>query len=110
MFRLGNYIVLDKLYQYLPEARTAKAHLDHILDLCGEPATGIAANIHLDHIVDLCGEPATGISAKAHLDHILDLCGVLNKDIELLEQLNLILILFLIFAEYQLQVKDCLSS
>ena len=54
MFRLGNYIVLDKLYQYLPEARTAKAHLDHILDLCGEPATGIAANIHLDHIVDLC--------------------------------------------------------
>ena len=43
MFRLGNYVVLDKLYQYLPEARTAKAHLDHILDLCGEPATGIAA-------------------------------------------------------------------
>ncbi|XP_023341623.1 paladin isoform X2 [Eurytemora carolleeae] len=38
--RLGNYVVLDKLYQYLPEARTAKAHLDHILDLCGEPATG----------------------------------------------------------------------
>jgi hypothetical protein len=27
LFRLGNYQVLEKLYQYLPEARAAKAHL-----------------------------------------------------------------------------------
>jgi len=38
--RLGNYQILDRLYQYLPEARAAKAHLDHIIDLCGEPSTG----------------------------------------------------------------------
>ena len=60
IFRLGNYVVLDKLYQYLPEARAAKAHLDHILDLCGEPTTGIAAKAHLGHIFVLCGEPASG--------------------------------------------------
>ena len=56
IFRLGNYVVLDKLYQYLPEARAAKAHLDHILDLCGEPTTGIAAKAYLDHILDIYGE------------------------------------------------------
>jgi len=38
--RLGNYSVLERLYQYIPEAKAAKAHLDHVIDLCGEPATG----------------------------------------------------------------------
>jgi len=38
--RLGNYKVLDRLYQYLPEAREAKAHLDAVIDLCGVPASG----------------------------------------------------------------------
>lgn len=38
--RLGNYSVLDRLYKYHPEAKAAKAHLDHIIDLCGEPASG----------------------------------------------------------------------
>jgi len=38
--RLGNYKVLEPLYQYLPEARQGKSHLDHFLDLCGEPASG----------------------------------------------------------------------
>jgi len=38
--RLGNYSVLETLYKYLPEAAAAKAHLDHIIDLCGEPSSG----------------------------------------------------------------------
>jgi len=38
--RLGNYSVLDTLYKYLPEAKDAKAHLDHVIDLCGEPSSG----------------------------------------------------------------------
>jgi len=38
--RLGNYSIFERLYKYLPEAREAKAHLDHIVDLCGEPGTG----------------------------------------------------------------------
>lgn len=38
--RMGNYKVLDTLYKYLPEAEQAKAHLDHVIDLCGVPASG----------------------------------------------------------------------
>jgi len=38
--RFGQYKVVDALYNYIPEARAAKAHLDHILDLCGPPSTG----------------------------------------------------------------------
>lgn len=38
--RLGNYQALERLYKYLPEARAAKAHLDHVIDLCGEPSSG----------------------------------------------------------------------
>merc|ERR1711973_903597 len=38
--RFGNFEVLDKLYQYLPEAKEGKAHLDHIIDLCGTPKEG----------------------------------------------------------------------
>lgn len=33
--KFGNYEVLDKLYKYLPEALQGKAHLDKIIDLCG---------------------------------------------------------------------------
>ena len=33
--KYGNYEVMDKLYQYLPEALQGKAHLDRIIDLCG---------------------------------------------------------------------------
>jgi len=38
--RLGNYGVLEKIYKYIPEARQGKAHLDHIINLCGTPACG----------------------------------------------------------------------
>jgi len=38
--RLGNYSIFERLYQYLPEAKDAKAHLDDVVDLCGEPSTG----------------------------------------------------------------------
>ena len=33
--RLGNYQVLERLYQYLPEARAAKAHLGRQLTYRG---------------------------------------------------------------------------
>jgi len=38
--RLGNFKILERLYQYIPEAKQAKAHLDHVIDLCGVPASG----------------------------------------------------------------------
>jgi len=38
--RLGIFKVINALYDYIPEARAAKAHLDHIIDLCGEPKQG----------------------------------------------------------------------
>ena len=38
--RRGQYSVIAKLFECVPEAREAKAHLDKIIDLCGEPATG----------------------------------------------------------------------
>jgi len=38
--RFGNFKVLEALYKYLPEAEQAKAHLDHVIDLCGVPANG----------------------------------------------------------------------
>jgi len=38
--RLGNYQVLDQLYRYIPEAKQGKAHLDHVIDLCGTPKEG----------------------------------------------------------------------
>ena len=40
MSRFGNYQVIEKLYKYIPEARQGKAHLDHIIDLCGTPKEG----------------------------------------------------------------------
>eukprot|EP00088_Acartia_fossae_P005431 TRINITY_DN12404_c0_g1_i1.p1 TRINITY_DN12404_c0_g1~~TRINITY_DN12404_c0_g1_i1.p1 ORF type:complete len:439 (-),score=124.22 TRINITY_DN12404_c0_g1_i1:160-1476(-) len=38
--RLGNYSVFESLYKYIPEAKAGKSHLDHFLDLCGDPASG----------------------------------------------------------------------
>merc|ERR1712088_1106504 len=38
--RRGQFSVIAKLFDCVPEAREAKAHLDKIIDLCGEPATG----------------------------------------------------------------------
>jgi len=38
--KFGNYKMMEALYNYIPEARAAKAHLDHVIDLCGPPATG----------------------------------------------------------------------
>ena len=28
------------MYKYIPEARQGKAHVDHIIDLCGTPKEG----------------------------------------------------------------------
>ena len=38
--RFGNFEVIEKLYQYIPEAVEGKAHVDHIIDLCGTPKEG----------------------------------------------------------------------
>jgi len=38
--KFGNYEVMEKLYKYIPEARQGKAHVDHIIDLCGTPKEG----------------------------------------------------------------------
>jgi hypothetical protein len=64
-FRLGNYVALERLYQYLPEARAAKAHLGKRIKYLSETvsSSGQFSNsmIHKsDHVIDLCGEPVTG--------------------------------------------------
>jgi len=38
--RLGNYKIIEQIYKYIPEAREGKAHLDHVIDLCGTPKEG----------------------------------------------------------------------
>jgi len=38
--KFGNYEVLERMYKYIPEARQGKAHVDHIIDLCGTPKEG----------------------------------------------------------------------
>merc|ERR1712071_112638 len=38
--RLGNYKLMEQIYKYIPEARQGKAHLDHVIDLCGTPKEG----------------------------------------------------------------------
>jgi len=38
--RLGNYEVMEQIYKYIPEARQGKAHLDHVIDMCGTPKEG----------------------------------------------------------------------
>merc|ERR1712150_375879 len=38
--RRGQFSVIFKIFQYLPEAKEAKAHLDYVIDLCGEPPRG----------------------------------------------------------------------
>jgi len=38
--RFGNFEVLEKLYKYIPAAKQGKAHLDHVIDLCGTPKEG----------------------------------------------------------------------
>ncbi len=54
--RLGRFQVCNNLYKYIPEAKEAKAHLDHIMDLCGTPPKGMPVLI-------ICGcENYLGIS------------------------------------------------
>ena len=36
----GQFSVVFKIFEYLPEAKEAKAHLDYVIDLCGEPPKG----------------------------------------------------------------------
>ena len=36
----GQFEMFEGIYKYIPEAREAKAHIDHIIDLCGEPPKG----------------------------------------------------------------------
>lgn len=36
----GLFEVVENLFMYIPEAKEAKAHLDHIIDLCGAPPEG----------------------------------------------------------------------
>jgi len=38
--KFGNFEILEKIYKYIPEAVAGKAHLDHIIDLCGTPKEG----------------------------------------------------------------------
>ena len=46
--RRGQFSVVFKIFEYLPEAKEAKAHLDYVIDLCGEPPKGeIIYNIGL---------------------------------------------------------------
>ena len=50
----GQFSVIFKIFEYLPEAKEAKAHLDYVIDLCGEPPKGeIICNIGLGsrHII-----------------------------------------------------------
>merc|ERR1719193_2982867 len=42
--KFGNFQVLERMYKYIPEAKEGKAHLDHVIDLCGtlkEGGTGL---------------------------------------------------------------------
>ena len=32
--------MVSKIFEYIPEAKEGKAHLDHVIDLCGEPPRG----------------------------------------------------------------------
>ena len=41
----GQFSVIFKLFDYLPEAKEAKAHLDHIINLCGTPPLGWFYNL-----------------------------------------------------------------
>jgi len=36
----GQYQVIDNISKYIPGVAEAKAHIDHIIDLCGEPPAG----------------------------------------------------------------------
>merc|ERR1712025_28138 len=38
--KFGNFEILEKIYKYIPEALAGKAHLDHVIDLCGTPKEG----------------------------------------------------------------------
>jgi len=38
--RRGQFSVVSKIFEYIPEAKEGKAHLDHVIDLCGEPPKG----------------------------------------------------------------------
>ncbi len=36
----GQFDVIDEIYKYIPGAEEGKAHIDHIIDLCGVPPKG----------------------------------------------------------------------
>lgn len=38
--RFGNYQIMEQIYRYIPEAKEGKAHLDHVIDICGTPKEG----------------------------------------------------------------------
>lgn len=38
--RRGQFSVVFKIFEYIPEAKEGKAHLDHVIDLCGERPKG----------------------------------------------------------------------
>ena len=37
----GQYQVIDNISKYIPGVAEAKAHIDHIIDLCGVPPAGM---------------------------------------------------------------------
>ena len=38
--RRGQFEVFEDIFSYIPQAKEAKAHLDHVIDLCGIPPKG----------------------------------------------------------------------
>jgi len=45
--RRGQIAVVDELFRYVPEAKQGKAHLDQIIDICGEQPKGDVNDIIL---------------------------------------------------------------
>ena len=41
----GQYQVIDNISKYIPGVAEAKAHIDHIIDLCGEPPAGMGLTL-----------------------------------------------------------------
>ena len=40
--RRGHFEVVSNIFQYIPAAKEAKAHLDHVIDLCGDAPRGLS--------------------------------------------------------------------
>ena len=41
----GQYQVIDNISKYIPGVNEAKAHIDHIIDLCGVPPAGMGLTL-----------------------------------------------------------------